>query len=241
MRPGNSGGARPGSGAPKGNSNARKHGLNTLRTALTQLGSRAIDGRSSLSYALKKWRRELIEDLGGEDNISTQQSALIDLAVKSKLILDSIDAWVLTQPTLINARKRTLIPVVLQRQQLADGLARYLIQLGLERRHKVKTLHDLLNSEDEAETHDKAELRPMTSTDPVSCVSQSLTTSNRHSGRCQNPFCLVSIEPLEDGWRRTERRYCSNPCRMDGYVLRRAKAMLAEVGIVQFHKLLDRA
>jgi hypothetical protein len=136
-------------GAPKGNGNARKHGLNTMRNALTQLGSRAIDGRSALSYALKKWRRELVADLGGEESISSQQSALIDLAVKSKLILDSIDAWVLTQPSLINARKRSLIPVVQQRQALADGLARYLAQLGLERRKPIKTVSELLNGHDE--------------------------------------------------------------------------------------------
>jgi hypothetical protein len=134
-------------GAPKGNGNARKHGLNTLRTALTTLGSRALDGRSALSYALKKWRRELIADLGGDDAISTQQSALVDLAVKSKLLLDSIDAWLLTQDSLINKRKRSLLPVVLQRQSLADGFARYLSQLGLERRHKVKSLDDLLNDD----------------------------------------------------------------------------------------------
>jgi hypothetical protein len=60
-------------------------------------------------------------------------------------MLDSIDAWILTQPTLINSRKRSLIPVVLQRQTLADGLARYLSQLGLERRHKVKSLNELLH------------------------------------------------------------------------------------------------
>lgn len=47
-------------GAPKGNGNARTHGLNTLKDAVTKLGSRALDGRSSLSYALTKWRRELI-------------------------------------------------------------------------------------------------------------------------------------------------------------------------------------
>jgi hypothetical protein len=105
-RQSNHGGARPGSGAPKGSGNARKHGLNTLRTALTTSGSRALDGRSSLSYALKKWRRDLIADLGGDDAISTQQSALVDLAVKSKLLLDSVDAWLLTQDSLINKRKR---------------------------------------------------------------------------------------------------------------------------------------
>ena len=90
---GSKGGARPGSGAPNGNGNALKHGLTTLRDAATKLGSRAIDGRSSLSYQLKKWRADLVADLGGEDNVSVQQSALIDLTVKSKLLLDSIDAW----------------------------------------------------------------------------------------------------------------------------------------------------
>jgi hypothetical protein len=122
--------------------------LTTLRDAATKLGSRAIDGRSSLSYQLKKWRADLVADLGGEDNVSVQQSALIDLTVKSKLLLDSIDAWLLTQPTLINKRKKALLPVVLQRQQLADGLARYLSQLGLERKVKTRTLQDILNDDE---------------------------------------------------------------------------------------------
>jgi hypothetical protein len=38
---------------------------------------------------------------------------------------------------------------VLQRQQLADGLARYLTQLGLQRRIKQASITDLLNSHDE--------------------------------------------------------------------------------------------
>jgi hypothetical protein len=79
----------------------------------------------------QKCRGELVADLGGEDVISTQQSAIIDLAVKSKLILDSIDAWLLTQKMLINKRNRMLFPIVLQRQQLADGLARYRRSSGL--------------------------------------------------------------------------------------------------------------
>ena len=145
---GSKGGARPGSGAPNGNGNALKHGLTALMAATTKLGSRAIDGRSSLSYALKKWRRELVNDLGGEDNISVQQAALIDLTVKSKLLLDSIDAWLLVQPTLINKRKKSLLPVVLQRQQLADGFAHYLSQLGLERKAKTRTLQDILNDDE---------------------------------------------------------------------------------------------
>ncbi len=118
-----------------------KHGLYTLKQAVKGLGGRVIDKRTTLGKALAKWRGDLIQDLGGKESISTQREALVDLAVKSKLILDSIDAWLLTQPSLVNARKRSLLPAVRERQQLADGLARYLGQLGLER--KSKDLPDL--------------------------------------------------------------------------------------------------
>jgi len=123
--------------------------LFTLKRALIDLGSRAIEGRSSVGVALRRLKADLVQDLGGDDSISTQQETLIELAVRSKIMLDSIDAWLLTQPSLITTRKRVLIPVVLQRQTLADGLARYLSQLGLERRHKVQTVTDVLNGQDE--------------------------------------------------------------------------------------------
>jgi hypothetical protein len=54
--------------------------------------------------------------------------------VKTKLLLDSIDSWLLVQPSLINKRKKALLPVVRERTQIADALARYLAQLGLDRR-----------------------------------------------------------------------------------------------------------
>jgi len=72
-----------------------------------------------------------------EKAMSAQQLAIVDLAGKQKILLDSIDTWLFTQPSLVNSRKRSVIPVVLQRQALADSLVRYLAQLGLERRHKV--------------------------------------------------------------------------------------------------------
>ena len=140
---------RAGRGAPKGNANAQTHGLVTLKNAVVKLGGRAIDGRYRVGRQLQKWRREIVEDLGGADCVSTQQNALIDLAVKSKLLLDSIDAWLLTQDTLVNKRKRSILPAVIQRQGLADGLARYLSQLGLERRHKIKTLQEILSEQDD--------------------------------------------------------------------------------------------
>jgi hypothetical protein len=41
-----------------------------------------------------------------------------------KILLDSIDTWLFTQPSLVNSRKRSVIPVVLQRQALKALLKR---------------------------------------------------------------------------------------------------------------------
>lgn len=109
------------------------------RRDLRVLREQGIDRRTSVGRFLTAWKADLIRDLGGDP--STAQLAVIDLAVKTKLMLDSIDAWLLTQPSLVNQRKRTLLPVVRERQALADALARYLSQLGLERR--ARPLPDL--------------------------------------------------------------------------------------------------
>lgn len=114
-----------------------KHGLTTLKKAVRVLGGRAIDRRTALGRALEDWRHSIIQDLGGVGETSTQQRQVIDLAVKTKLILDSIDAYLVKQPSLVNHRKRIVLPVVLQRQQLADALARYMTQLGFEKKVKV--------------------------------------------------------------------------------------------------------
>ena len=56
--------------------------------------------------------------------MSAQQLAIVDLAGKQKILLDSIDTWLFTQPSLVNSRKRSVIPVVLQRQALKALLKR---------------------------------------------------------------------------------------------------------------------
>ncbi len=133
-------GAWPHKSPPENSKNSRtysNHGLYRLKGTIKQLGGRVIDKRTALGKALSQWRESLIDDLGGKEAISTQQEALVDLCVKSKLVLDSIDVWLLTQPSLINLSRQALIPVVRERTQLADSLARYLGQLGLERKAKT--------------------------------------------------------------------------------------------------------
>ena len=56
--------------------------------------------------------------------MSAQQLAIVDLAGKQKILLDSIDTCLFTQPSLVNSRKRSIIPIVLQRQALKALLKR---------------------------------------------------------------------------------------------------------------------
>ena len=144
--PTGSNGKTQGVGAPKGSQNNLRHGLNPLKKALYTLGNRALDKRTVAGRALVEWRDDLIRDLGGD--VSTQQDAIISLAIKTKLLLDSIDVWLLQQPTLIIKRKKAIIPAVQQRQVLADALARYMSMLGLARRTKLASLSEILARDD---------------------------------------------------------------------------------------------
>ena len=117
-----------------------------MKRALKAGGTRVLDRRTRVSKALDHWRDQLIADLGGSESVSTQQRAIINVVIKTKLLLDGLDDWILQQPSLINLRKRAVHPVVLQRQQLADSLIRAMVQLGLERRSKVLSLSDYLTN-----------------------------------------------------------------------------------------------
>src|SRR5437879_1399335 len=58
------------------------HGLYQLKRAVRELGGRVLDRRTGVGRALAEWRDALVADLGGADAVSTQQLALVDLAVR---------------------------------------------------------------------------------------------------------------------------------------------------------------
>jgi len=151
----------PGHGTPgrsgPGNGNARTHGTNTLRRAVQTLGNRSISRRTKVGRALAAWRSDLLADLGGIDSVSTQELALVEEAVKTKLILDSVDAWLLQQPTLINKRIRGVLPAVRDRQALVSTLRGLLSDLGLKRRSReMPTLGEYLSGRVHTPTPDSA-------------------------------------------------------------------------------------
>jgi hypothetical protein len=119
----------------------------------TDLGLKVIDERTKLGRELMAWRAQLVEDLGGAERLSAQQQALLDIVMRTKLLLDTVDHWLIRQPSLVDKRKRQLYPAVVQRTQLADSLARHLGTLGLARvAREANSLSDYLKRSET--THD---------------------------------------------------------------------------------------
>src|SRR5262245_60017620 len=119
-----------------------RHGLAQMKRAVTTYGSRAIDGRSKLALSLKAWRKELIADLGGEENISIQQRTVIECAAMTRMMISSLDAWIVSRESLITFNK-TVLPVIMQRQTLANSLVSMMSQLGMKRVEKQVSLDEI--------------------------------------------------------------------------------------------------
>ena len=104
-----------------------RHGLTPAKQALRTWGERAIDGRTRQGKALAAWKADLLEDLGGPEQVSAQQLTVLEMAARTKILLDGIDAWLFEQPSLVNKSKRALFAVVRERQALADSRGRDLL------------------------------------------------------------------------------------------------------------------
>ena len=123
----------------------KTHGLAAVKRVVSARGIDGLDARTTAVRAVNEWRASLVSDLGGEQAISTQKSALIDAAARTLLFLNHVDCYLLEQDSLVNKRKRSLWPIVRERQSLVDSLARLLGQLGLSRVPKpVKSLAEYI-------------------------------------------------------------------------------------------------
>jgi hypothetical protein len=75
-----------------------------------------------------------VADLGGPDAISKQQEVLITLATRTHFLVESLDAYIFSMKSPVNKQRRSLYPVIRERQGLADSLAKHLTMLGLEKK-----------------------------------------------------------------------------------------------------------
>lgn len=111
-----------------------RHGMNALKARVKVRGMNAIDRRTAAGRALLERRADLVRDLGGEESISAQQAAVIEQTARLWLYVDVLDRWILEQESVVNKRRKSVLPVLRERAALGDSLLRHLQALGLERR-----------------------------------------------------------------------------------------------------------
>jgi hypothetical protein len=135
-------------GGPPGNEKARKHGFWALQRRLKNAGLRKNDGRSALERIKADWKGEVRDARGGD--LSPQRETLLEAAANTWLMLTSVDNWLLDQRSLVNRRRRELLPIVQQRTGLVRNLRELLSDLGLDRTaNRVPSLEGWMNGEEE--------------------------------------------------------------------------------------------
>jgi len=103
----------------------------------------------------------------------------LDVALRTKIYLEYLDAWLVQQRTLVNFKKRTVLPVLLQRQQLADALVGYMKLLGLDRVQKpVQDLTSYLAQAAAAPTDEPAQAQSQTEAPGASTAQRTADESD---------------------------------------------------------------
>jgi len=123
----------------------KRNGLAALKRKVLMHGLKLVDRRTLAAKSLVEWKQQIVNDLGGDQAISSQQETLIELACRTKLILEHIDSYILGQESIIDLEKKSVYPVIQQRGTLANSLVYLLAQLGLERKpRRARSLQSYL-------------------------------------------------------------------------------------------------
>jgi len=122
-------------GGQKGNKSAAKSGHYALRSSLKRDGLSVLTRRQR--EAVAECRKQIVDDLGGDENVPELKRLQIERYLITELLLQSLDGWLLQQPTLINRRRRALYPIVVQRNELVQTSLKLAQAIGLERRRKA--------------------------------------------------------------------------------------------------------
>jgi hypothetical protein len=122
------------------------HGTHALKHAVKVLGSRVIDQRTTVGKALAEIRAEIVNDLGGAENLSRAEHLLVEEAIITTLLLSSVNAWLLQQPSIVSNKTRGVLAAARDRATMVNTLQSLLTTLGLKRRTREITLGDWLAS-----------------------------------------------------------------------------------------------
>ena len=129
----------------------QKAGVGGLMSRIKVEGMSAVDKRTAGYRAAQEWRRSLANDLGGEENLSAQKRTVLELALRSKLMIDSIDVFLLSQESLVNKRRKVLyVRWCRERQSLCEQFGEHVEHAGAGAtgKERVESLPEFLASYD---------------------------------------------------------------------------------------------
>lgn len=119
-----------------------RHAIRALKARVAVRGLGVMDLRTSGARQLVHWREQLVEALGGQDQLSPQIVTLVEQVTRLKLFLDHTDAYLLELPTFIIRRKKKMIPLIKDRLALAAELRATLTLIGLKKIPKLVSTID---------------------------------------------------------------------------------------------------
>jgi hypothetical protein len=133
-------------GAPVGNKNAETHGYYRRKVKLEPVSFKDLNFSSSGGEQLRKRFIELLNHCGGERLVSAVRRRIIERIVFTEYQLDCLDLYLVKLgPRIVNRRKRTLIPIVRERDALVSTLTKLYEQIGLDpRKPPVPTLAEYM-------------------------------------------------------------------------------------------------
>jgi len=112
-----------------------------LTRVLRGVDLRRIDGRSAVGVALRRARQELLDHLGGEDEVTAPERILCEEAAKLRIVAASVGSWLMERETLATP-KGELLPAVEAHARLVNNLAKVLKLLGMKRAMREVTVAD---------------------------------------------------------------------------------------------------
>ena len=128
---------RPSVPAPRGNDRRPRTGLLALKAKVMLRGLAAVNRRTKAARDVVKWRAELIAELGGDQGMTATRLTRIETLVRTKLLLEHLDAQLLEYDTLFSRKRGTLRPqvkaILTERNRMAEALERGLAALGASR------------------------------------------------------------------------------------------------------------
>ncbi len=113
-----------------------RHGLNAIKRQVKVRGVEVIDKRTTAGKNLIASKNGLIKDCGGEAQVDTMQRILIQNQSVLQACVSHLSAYLLELPSLVDKRRKTVIPALLQLKELNDAVTRNLQLLNQTRGEK---------------------------------------------------------------------------------------------------------